>query len=281
MSGAIPPMEPEPTPAVASAGAYLPGTNWTLPDTLLAFLGGLVAVFVAAIVVAAATGDETPSAAVLFGVFIPIQSVGVLATLWILQRRRRAVGNAGAAIVPSWAAAFGLRLRVQDSWVILAGAALQIAAAVLLTGLAALVGMDEPPEQSVSESLGDLSTLWPKVAAVVGVVVLAPLVEEIVFRGMLLSRLLRSMGHHAAIWTTGLVFALTHTVLDPSAWFAAIGLFPVGVVLGYLAWSTRDLSRAIFAHAGVNGLAAVALLTASSGDSALAAVATALSGLGG
>ena len=71
------------------------------------------------------------------------------------------------------------------------------------------------------------------------------------FRGMLLSRMLRSLPRHGAIWLSGLVFAAIHLV-DPGAWFAVIGLFPVGVVLGYLALSTGDLSRALWAHAGFN-----------------------------
>ena len=90
-------------------------------------------------------------------------------------------------------------------------------------------------------------------------VVVAPVVEEIVYRGVLLSRLRRSMGPWPAIVVSAGVFAAIHLV-DPAAVYAVPGLFLIGVALGWLALSTGDLGVPIAVHAGVN-LTAVVLLT--------------------
>jgi hypothetical protein len=231
---------------------YLPGTNWTYVDVTLAFLAGLVLTFFAVLVAVALSGGDEPSADLQVGVLLPAQSLGTLLALWFFKSRRK---------LASWLQAYGLVLRWRDWWAVLVGIGLQILAAVLLTGVSDALSFDAP-EQTVASTLTDLDALWPKLIAVVAVVVMAPLTEEIVFRGMLLSRMLRSYPHHVAVILSGFVFAAIHVLLDPAAWYASIGLFPVGVVLGYLALSTGDLSRAIWAHAGINGLGAVALLFA-------------------
>ncbi len=240
------PASPRPQPK------YLPGTNWTYVDVTVAFLSGLILTFFAVLVAVAISGGDEPSADLQVGLLVPAQSVGTLLALWFFKSRRKLGG---------WLQAYGLVLRWRDWWAALVGVGLQIVAAVLLTGLSDLLTFDAP-EQTVAATLTDLDALWPKLIAMVAVVVLAPLTEEIVFRGMLLSRMLRSYPLHVAVIFSGFVFAAIHVVLDPAAWYASIGLFPVGVVLGYLALSTGDLSRAIWAHAGINGLGALALLFA-------------------
>ena len=91
------------------------------------------------------------------------------------------------------------------------------------------------------------------------VVVLAPLVEEVIFRGMLLSRLRRSFGRWASILISAAAFALIH-LIDPNAVFAVPSLFLVGIGLGWYALPYGDLSVPIFVHAGVNLTGAVFLL---------------------
>jgi membrane protease YdiL (CAAX protease family) len=240
------PSPPSPDPV------YLPGTNWTYLDVTLAFIAGLILTFIAAVLAVALSGGEEPSADLQVGLLVPAQSLGTLLALWFLKSRRK---------LATWLQAYGLVLRWRDWWALLVGVGLQILAAVSLTGLADFLSFDAP-EQTVASILTDLDALWPKLVALVAVVVLAPVTEEIVFRGMLLSRMLRSFPMHVAVIFSGFVFAAIHVVLDPAAWYASIGLFPVGVVLGYLAISTGDLSRAIWAHAGINGLGALALLFA-------------------
>lgn len=88
---------------------------------------------------------------------------------------------------------------------------------------------------------------------VVLVVVGAPVVEEIVYRGLLQRPLLERFPGFAVVVLTSAVFALIHfrPVEYP-------GLFVAGLVFGVCAWRTGRLGPAIAAHVGFN-LAGIAL----------------------
>lgn len=88
---------------------------------------------------------------------------------------------------------------------------------------------------------------------VVLVVVGAPVVEEIVYRGLLQRPLLDRFPGFAVVLFTSAVFALIHfrPVEYP-------GLFAAGLVFGICAWRTGRLGSAIAAHVGFN-LAGIAL----------------------
>ena len=94
-------------------------------------------------------------------------------------------------------------------------------------------------------------------------VVAAPVVEEIVFRGMVLRALMSSMRVGPAVVVQGVLFGLAH--VDPSRGIGNVGLVillsSVGCVLGAAAVVTRRLAAPMIAHAIVNALAmAIALL---------------------
>jgi membrane protease YdiL (CAAX protease family) len=90
--------------------------------------------------------------------------------------------------------------------------------------------------------------------------VLAPVCEELAFRGHLLSALRQRLGPAAAIALTALAFAALH--LDP---VRLPGLVFLGVLFGWLTWRSGSVYPAILAHA-VNNAAATAL--ALGGDAA-------------
>jgi membrane protease YdiL (CAAX protease family) len=101
------------------------------------------------------------------------------------------------------------------------------------------------------------------VALLLLTVVAAPVVEEIVFRGMVLRALMSTMPVGAAVAVQGVLFGLAH--VDPSRGIGNIGLVillsSVGCVLGGAAVLTRRLAAPMIAHAIVNALAmAIALL---------------------
>ena len=89
------------------------------------------------------------------------------------------------------------------------------------------------------------------IALLVGV--LAPLCEELFFRGLILRRLARNWTAFQAIGLTSAVFALTH--VDPQH---AIFVLPLGLWFGWLCWATGSVWPAIAAHM-LNNLAAMAL----------------------
>jgi uncharacterized protein len=82
---------------------------------------------------------------------------------------------------------------------------------------------------------------------------LAPLAEEVTFRGYLLTSLRTRHGPLAAIGLSALFFAVIH--LDPVR-FAPV-LF-LGALFGWLAWRSGSIWPAIVAHATNNGLGVLA-----------------------
>lgn len=94
-------------------------------------------------------------------------------------------------------------------------------------------------------------------------VVLAPVLEELIFRKLLIDRL-RGYGETLAVLTSALIFGLFHGNL--SQFFYAVGL---GLVFGYVYLRTRQLRWSIALHMIVNCIGSVlapALLAKSSLD---------------
>ncbi|MBU6315794.1 MAG: CPBP family intramembrane metalloprotease [Acidobacteria bacterium] len=102
------------------------------------------------------------------------------------------------------------------------------------------------------------------VAMVVLAVVVAPFVEEILFRGLILRGLASRMPLALAVPLQAVLFGAAH--FDPDRGVGNIGLVMVltgvGAVLGIAAAMTKRLTASIAAHAMMNGLAmALALAT--------------------
>ena len=137
---------------------------------------------------------------------------------------------------------------------------MQLVVAVLIGPLVELFAPDDAPRQGVAEIAEQVQGALGRLVFVVLIVAVAPVVEEIVFRGMLLSRLRRGMGRWPAILTSAGVFSVIHFVLDQNAVLAVPGLFIIGIALAWFALRDGDLSVPIFVHAGVNLTGAVVLI---------------------
>ena len=227
---------------------YLPGTQWRVVDALLAVAAGFVAVAVVGTLFFALTGIEPEGVGLLTVTFV-VQTLGTVLTLMAIGRSR------GMHPLPG---AVGLAWRWGDSWGVGAGVVLQILVAVIVGGLLRLLP-GEPTEQAVVEVTSGAGRGMEVVALVVLLGVVAPVVEEVVHRGVLLSRFRRTLAPWPAILASAAVFAGVHLV-DPGAVYALPGLFLIGIALGWFALATGDLSLPIAIHAGVN-LTGVLLIT--------------------
>lgn len=88
---------------------------------------------------------------------------------------------------------------------------------------------------------------------VVTLVVLVPVVEEVLFRGLLLGGLGRSrLGYAGAVVLASLAWTLVHWQYDL---FDLGAVFAFGLVLGTARWHTGSLPLAIGLHAAVNAVA--------------------------
>ncbi len=82
------------------------------------------------------------------------------------------------------------------------------------------------------------------------VVIMAPVVEELIFRGIIMHGLMRNYSKVTAIFVSALMFALFH--LNPWQFPAT---FILGLILGTLMIRTRNIFLCILGHAINNGLA--------------------------
>ena len=182
--------------------------------------------------------------AVLFG-FYALQA----AALWALARRR------GLRVLD----AYRLRTRGVSMKARLEAAGLVVGLLVLVRlgawGYGALVqalGWDPPVREvaDLTEIFGP--TVWGLLLSVALVVVVAPVVEEVVFRGVLQQAFTGRFDWRVAVALSAALFALYHMTL-----WLFVPLFALGVACGWLAHTRRTLLPAISLHGAYNVLPVV------------------------
>lgn len=181
-------------------------------------------------------------------------------------------GFVGAVVVASRSSGTGsvwrdMRLRFQPSDALL-GPLVGLAGQFVLLPLLYLPLEHVIPRlsQRLSQPAKHLTGGFPGAdLAVIAVltVLVVPLVEELVFRGLFLRGALRAFGGLGrvagpalAIVTTGIVFALAHVEL-----LEILGLAAFGMVLSYMAYRLGRLGPCILAHATFNLVAVLSVAT--------------------
>jgi uncharacterized protein YggT (Ycf19 family) len=109
--------------------------------------------------------------------------------------------------------------------------------------------------QIFGKSLAPINQYFERKKPIFGRVVVAPVLEELIFRGAQVLILSRMMGSIPRIALSTLVFNFAHNEAQPGKNFV---LLFVGIILGFLAeWNesaTRGLLTAILAHSIFNAL---------------------------
>jgi membrane protease YdiL (CAAX protease family) len=246
-------------PGIPPPAPARPRIRWGLPDVVLAWLAGVVAALITGSIVASAAGVPadrvSDDVGVLLGSVIG-QAFGVVGALWLVARLKGR-GTLGAD--------FGLVARLPgDRWPaalgwLLAGVGLQVAILPFLQLLVNVHGKVETQEvvQQFERSRGPTLVLFA-----VLVVTVAPLSEELLFRGALLRAVLRHTTPTWAMVITALAFAAVHPLSSPTigSVIAVPGLFLLGLVSAGLAIRTGNLAASILLHAGFNLLTAISVL---------------------
>lgn len=106
------------------------------------------------------------------------------------------------------------------------------------------------------KQLGAHTSLWLRLPLALLVVTVGPVVEELLFRGALLSAVARYTGNGAAIVLSALLFACVHLPDLSFLWYALPNLALLGIVLGWLRVQSASIWPAVVAH-GMNNLLAV------------------------
>jgi membrane protease YdiL (CAAX protease family) len=236
-----------------------PRIRWGLPDVALAWLAGVIAAVITSSIVASAADVPSDRLSDDLGVLLASvigQGIGVVGALWLIGRAKGR-GSLGAD--------FGLVARLPgDRWSttagwLLAGVGLQLVILPFLQLLVDVHGKVETQEvvQQFERARGVTLVLFA-----VLVVTVAPLAEELLFRGALLRALLRRTTPAWAAFGSALGFAAVHPLSSPTigSVIAVPGLLVLGLVSAGLAIRTGNLSASILLHAGFNLLTAISVV---------------------
>ena len=138
-----------------------------------------------------------------------------------------------------------LWLRRTDGPALWAGASL--APALYLSVSLVLLALPEAWLDSYREASAGVTT--GGVVGVLAVAAAAPVVEEVIFRGLIMTRLSQAMPGWLAVLLSALVFGACHW--DP-VWFGYA--FPLGLVFGFIDWKAGSILPSILAHMAFNSI---------------------------
>ncbi len=219
-------------------GALLPGL-WQARHAFSVFV-----VFLGAQVVAYAVNmsvfDSRDNGALLS--LMALLYTANIATLYVVYRitsmggaAARALGLGGSKV----------RAALRGYWMYLLFIPLQMCYVVVVShAWRAAMGQDMP-QQAVARAMRERGLVDFAALAFFALIV-APVVEEVIFRGFIQKGLERSYGGATAVAITSVLFALAHGVR------AALLVLPIGVALGLLYQRTKSLPLCIGFHFGVN-----------------------------
>ena len=225
------------------AQPYVAGSPapWSGRDTLFG-----VGLALAGAVVLLGIGALASRAGVFSGVARTLVVVGLLEVLLVAVAWSFAVRKRGL----SWRA---LGFRTAGVGAHLGLPLLVLLASISLTGLLVLLARALGIEALLPPETPDLlrGAMPVQYAAVIGIVVfLAPLAEEVFFRGFVLQGLLSSLGPWGAVVASAALFSVAHAAVG-----LLIPIFILGLLLGWLFLRAGSIWACVTAHAFQNALA--------------------------
>lgn len=108
-----------------------------------------------------------------------------------------------------------------------------------------------PEPQAVENVIGAANP----VIVIVAVVVVAPIAEEVFFRGVAFGAWAREYGPRRALVMSAVLFAVIHASLS-----ALVPIFVLGLALAAIYWRTRNLASSITLHATFNAISVLIAL---------------------
>jgi membrane protease YdiL (CAAX protease family) len=215
--------------------------RWGIGDAIWIYVAGVVASVIGFSIGYALTGDTTDH---LSATTLALGS-GTQYAAWAVGFLYVSRVKGRGSLVDD----FGVTVRMHAALYVFAGAALQLVLGAFVLPLVHLV--DNEKQQIVVDLEESTGAKFAVLFVIAGL--LAPIGEEILFRGLLLRAMRRHFVPEVAIGLSAAVFALSH-LLDPSLGTVAIvpALFALGVISGVAAVAVGDLSVSIPLHIGFN-----------------------------
>ena len=242
-------MEPSELIEPTSPEAGPEETSFRITDFILVYLVSIIVIGVGASLAFYSDNDLGE-----FSFWLPLQAAGYAVGLIAVKLRRRA----------SWRA-FGLPIEWRYAWGLATGVPLLILVTIVLLPLSAQL---TESNNLVTNSLENIDSIIEGIAAGVGIVIVIPIMEELIFRGLLQPALRRRVGAVGSVLGSALVFGMVHSLnIDPASTQMGIevaatvgGIFVLALFLGWAREHTGGIGLPIFIHAGWNGLVTVMLL---------------------
>jgi hypothetical protein len=172
----------------------------------------------------------------------------VLAYMYILVTRERGRPDFLAAIHWNWPSNVAM--------CVLAGLVLSIALQIVAHFLPI------PKELPIDTFFRTPAEAW---ALGILSVAMAPLMEELFFRGFLYPVLARGIGIPVAVFVTALSFAALHGAQLMFSWGPVLVIFIVGLVLTLVRAKTNSVAAGVLIHMAYNGTITVAMFAATDG----------------
>ena len=159
---------------------------------------------------------------------------------WAIKRYRTSLSELGVHRWPNWKDGIWLPL----------GAVGYVILSALLTSVALVVLPFFDSQQPQDTGFSGISGQFEYILAFVVLVIVAPVAEEVLFRGYLFGKLRKYAPVWVAVLVTSVVFAVVHF-----QWNVGVDVFALSIVLCVLRIITGSLWPAIFLHMAKNGLA--------------------------
>ncbi len=210
--------------------------------------GGALASLIAGALAGAVFGTAPEDAHLVFWLIIPFQNLGLIGSL-VLVGRMRGHRDLGAEL--------GLVVEPRQTWWVAAGAASLLPLSFLAAALRSALGVEDESPQAVVDAAMEVSGTVTMVAVAIGVCVLGPVAEELLYRGLTFRiALRRGAPPWMAVVISAAVFTAAH-LADPTLFSLAglvtlSALFAFALFLGVLRVRTGGLGAPIFAHSGFN-----------------------------
>ena len=211
-------------------------TNYPSWTDLLALVGVFIAATLIGGVVMALL-EKTGSASHGFGLFISYLIQFGLTILYVLMHRHKRGGKGGLRF----------SLSRTNPAIVLWGVILTFSVSIVIEPLLELFPSGQLEQLNKMVGSGG----WAMLLAVI----VAPIMEEMLFRGIIQESLTLKYGPLAGVLIAATVFGVVHII--PAQ---AINAFFIGLILGYVYLQTRSLIPVIMIHAINNAIAYVAIM---------------------
>ena len=130
------------------------------------------------------------------------------------------------------------------------------------------LGLQEPDDLShtMLRALRDADSIVPVIGIFLSAAVLAPVLEEVIYRGLIQTALVNTLGadhRWLVVLTAGILFGVIHVGQPPQQ---LVGLVVLGICLGWLYERSGSLWPSILVHAGFNAINLTMVLMGAGGS---------------